>query len=1441
MSASGGYGTVEQPDSSLLFDDDIREIELDYSRAEASSFCSNYIRTSKYTWYSFLPLTLMEQFRRAANAYFLFVSILMAIGEYTTLFDTPSTPWSTLLTLTSVVFVSMVRSGLEDNKRGEADKQINNKLSRRLLRSDESGNILAFPNYENPSEGIRPSIVEEISGRVIMEEVRWKNIRVGDILYLRSGDQIPADVILVSSSEIEGNAYVETSNIDGEINLKLKNSVATKENSVGSVWNKPLDLCNAKFNLFCEKPHTDITSFQGVMTHNGRDISVDSSSFLLRGSTIRNVKWALGVVVYTGVETKSAMNSRDIPFKVSSLESRMNQIIKYIIVVQVCISIGSLLAYLVYKYSTLSTLGYLCYNAQGQPYFNKIYAASCAQVEDGYSDISNAISFFILFCGMLPIAMYVLIEMCSFFQAFFLENDKHMYDESTDMPAIVRSSNLNGDLGMVDYIFSDKTGTLTENIMIFKRCSVEGRIYGMELSDNASFKQPFHVADSKQALEMDILSDRVRASHKAGTTFDNKESLFVLMMAVCHTIVKNEGGDLQSESPDEEALCNSARNLGFEFIGREGGSITVSDSSGTEHTFSLVATIPFDSSRKRMSVVLKHPNGKIFIYCKGADDVIFDRLETNSDQQEQEGRNNLSSHLTLFASEGLRTLVLSRRELSVEEYSLFSDRWMKARASLTNRKELVAQAAALIENDLQVMGATAIEDKLQYGVPETLEDLNEAGIKVWVLTGDKAETALNIGCSSHLLRTEMVLIKLVECVELSSLAHIRSRLIAFNKALLNLAGKKSAESQVVSGLSRPVRDTIRIEGAFFTDNDFDEEHGHGISSSDLSLSDVEDHTLLDTVGQDRIDEEEEGLISGRSVMSALEGNPLIEKFPAAPELIDITTDHLAMIVDGTVLLKIFSDSECKRQFLLLAKVCRSVIGCRLSPDLKRSVVRLVKNDTDLETGLKPVTLAIGDGANDVPMLQEAKVGVGISGREGRQAVNNSDYAIGQFRFLRRLLFVHGRTNYVKSCKVILFSLYKSFVMVMILVYYCWFSAFTPQQLFDGMLLSSYNITLTLPVFAFGTFDIDIKPETLLKYKVFYMTGRLKLGMCRERLLANLLEGLIDSILLFLIPYFCYNHDLWGSSARNFGFDSFGPTLYLSFWFVMVLRTIRLTCTWTYITHACFWFSFFLFALFLNTYSYMISLSYDFYGTNVAVFGSNIALSVVIASVSACYFVIVLVGQLRYEYKPSLVDVAQDVDKTRMKYDEFQKEQENENEALLRSAGADNQTSSRKHFVLDWEGIKSIFSRTKPDSNLSSITGVPGVSDRSETLAAGAGYNFAHAAEDGRSSAISSSLMFPRNESQDRAGVDTYEGQNDSLGLFHGQGTVTYTDGGTYSGNFVRGSRDGSGQMVYPNGDTYQGSWINDQRQGKGILRDKSGRKIFKGQWAEDEQTSKLLS
>uniref|UniRef100_A0A8C1U9B0 Phospholipid-transporting ATPase n=1 Tax=Cyprinus carpio TaxID=7962 RepID=A0A8C1U9B0_CYPCA len=899
--------------TSLADQEDSRLIFI--NQPQFTKFCSNRVSTAKYNVLTFLPRFLYSQFRRAANSFFLFIALLQQIPDVS-----PTGRWTTLVPLLFILVVAAVKEVIED-----------------LVR--------AF-NYTR-------------------EVVRAAN-----------GDHLPADLIILSSSEPQGMCYIETSNLDGETNLKIRQGLQITADI------KDIDsLMRLSGRMECESPNRHLYEFVGNIRLDGHStVPLGPDQILLRGAQLRNTQWIHGIVVYTGHDTKLMQNSTFPPLKLSNVERITNFQILMLFGCLLAISLVCSIGQTIWKYQYGNDAWYMDLNYGGAANFGL-----------------NFLTFIILFNNLIPISLLVTLEVIKFVQAFFINWDTDMLYEVSNTPAMARTSNLNEELGQVKYIFSDKTGTLTCNVMQFKKCTIAGVAYGhsSQSTEETGFNDP-------------SLLENLQSNHPTASVIQE----FMTMMAICHTAVPeciDNKITFQAASPDEGALVRAAQNLGFVFSGRTPDCVIV-ESHGKEEKYELLHVLEFTSTRKRMSVIMRTPSGKIRLYCKGADTVIYERLADSSKYKDI-----TLKHLEQFATEGLRTLCFAVVDISESSYQQWLEVHHRASTSLQNRALKMEESYELIEKNLQLLGATAIEDKLQDKVPETIETLMKADIKIWILTGDKQETAINIGHSCKLLTKNM-------------------GLLVINEDTLD--GTRETLSHHCSMLG----------DALHKENDF------------------------------------------------------------------------ALIIDGKTL-KYALTYGARQYFLDLALSCKAVICCRVSPLQKSEVVEMVKKQ------VKVITLAIGDGANDVGMIQTAHVGVGISGNEGLQAANSSDYSIAQFKYLKNLLLVHGAWNYNRVAKCILYCFYKNIVLYIIEIWFAFVNGFSGQILFERWCIGLYNVIFTaLPPLTLGIFERSCRKENMLKYPELYKTSQNAMGFNTKVFWAHCLNGLFHSVILFWFPLKAFQHD-----------------------------------------------------------------------------------------------------------------------------------------------------------------------------------------------------------------------------------------------------------------------------------------------------------------------------
>ncbi|SSD61224.1 related to Probable phospholipid-transporting ATPase DNF3 [Saccharomycodes ludwigii] len=1431
-------------------------------------YIDNVITSSRYTIYSFLPLQLYAQFSKLANIYFFIIAILQMIPGWST-----TGTFTTIIPICIFMGISMAREVWDDFRRHKLDKQENNKLTKILYKGNQfqerglishKNNILSKKarklfrhmdrnehallklNLKNstqsmPSMDIQKKEAQEqkqheknllshtnsnslsntadeftnlnlLRSRhdIHLHKTEWKNLRVGDFIYLNQDDWVPADILLIASDGEHSEVFVETMALDGETNLKTKFPHLELAKSMQTATG----LVNTAAKVTVEDPNNDLYNFEGNIelldnvTGTWNKYPINTDNVVYRGSVLRNTNNVIGMVIYTGEETKIRMNAIKNPrIKAPKLQTAINYIVIFMVLVVASMSLFSFLGEKVNKKKYIINNKY--------QYLLKDDAGSAPTV----------MGFIIMYNTLIPLSLYVTMEIIKIMQSKLMEWDIDMYYEPSDVSCESRTATILEELGQVSYVFSDKTGTLTDNLMIFRKFTVCGTSWvhdlesryiadvtededyklnkedshidnsassnnvssehlerttirksigraSIEYKSNSSIKytgrpsiaslicksrnktlqnqeankaehdtddiidvgnvnkvpgakklntgnlqeSTLEITDSHEDSQISPALESAKTNIQDAnknlltrnrdhtselkssvelimyiqknphTYFAQRAKFFILSLALCHTCVPkkirgseplekkmsaenanklasssdddNESIEYQAASPDELALIGAARDMGYVVINKNGNILSIRtypegfDSPSVVEDYEVLNVIEFNSVRKRMTVIvrLKKEPTRVLLICKGADNVILERLYNNAlalektqeinraaeerrkDEAEvfleqrrsleqrlgtrssksidfiasrpslslQAVRESLSRHnygrssnmhhrrsksnnrpisstfneasmssavfkkncdedehfnfeddaadhitsindflynvdrnkkeveavgvksrdslnkqitekyqqrhslsttsrnqpsgssngtiahsngsssaqysspslkktpietltaftnketgyneafinagddvgtiedyigdeallrdeeyviektlqaIDEFSTQGLRTLLYSYKWIKEEEYQLWAKRYHEAKISLVDRAKKMDTVGEEIESNLILLGATAIEDKLQDGVPEAIEKLRRAGIKMWMLTGDKRETAINIGYSCNLI-------------------HDYSTVVILSHDDENLLAKISAVSQEI----------------------------------------------------------ETGNVA-----------------------------HCAVVIDGSTLGIFETNSTMMGVFIDLCTKTDVVICCRASPSQKALMVSSIRN-----TNKKLVTLAIGDGANDIAMIQSADIGVGIAGKEGLQASRSSDYSIGQFRFLLKLLFVHGRYNYSRTSKFVLCTFFKETLFYMTQMIFQRYTMFSGTSLYESWSLSMFNTLFTsLPVLCIGMFEKDLKPQTLLAVPELYTFGRLSQGFNLFIFVQWMLLAAGSSVLITFMNIY-----LWGFTSQS---------------------------------------------------------------------------------------------------------------------------------------------------------------------------------------------------------------------------------------------------------------------------------------------------------------------
>lgn len=823
-----------------------------------------------------------------------------------------------------VLLVTIFREAIDDFRRYQRDREVNSQKYRRLV----------------------------LNGG--LELVPSSKLRVGDIIIVEKDERVPADLVLMRTSDKSGAVFVRTDQLDGETDWKLRLAVPATQ-KLGS----DAELLNCDASVYIEKPQRDIHSFIGTFSRQegAEEESLDLQNTLW-ANTVVAAGSATGIVVYTGSETRSVMNNSQPRSKMGLLDMEINGLTKVLF----CAVLG--LAFVM-----------MCLKGFGGPWYRYMFR------------------FVLLFSYIIPISLRVNLDMGKAFYSWQMQNDPEVKG------TVVRSTTIPEELGRISYLLTDKTGTLTQNEMVFKKIHLGTVAYGSD-----SFEL---VASTIQSLSANINNDH--SPTPSGSIFSTNVMRrpegwrvweAVKALALCHnvtpvyeekdseSVAKSVSVDLteptyQASSPDEIALVKWTEQVGLALVHRDLSTMTLQlngivkngdDASITTTTtdfsigslsqektmkFQILQIFPFTSESKRMGIIVQDTtNGEITFYLKGADMVMTTIVQYNDWLNEESGN---------MAREGLRTLVVAKKTLTIEQYNDFESKYNAARLSITDRIQRVATVIESLEREMELLCLTGVEDRLQDQVRPTLEVIRNAGVRIWMLTGDKLETATCIAKSSHLVGRNQDL-HVLKSVQTRTDAHLE----------LNNFRRKQDCALVVSG-----------------------------------------------------------------------------------ESLEVCLQYY------------------QYEFMELATSCPAVVCCRCSPTQKAEVVRLIQKHTGKRT------CAVGDGGNDVSMIQQSDAGIGIEGREGKQASLAGDFSIPQFKFIAKLLLVHGRRSYKRSAQLSQFVIHRGLIISTMQAIFSAVFYLSSVSLYQGFLMVGYATIYTMfPVFSL-VLDQDINEKVALRFPELY--------------------------------------------------------------------------------------------------------------------------------------------------------------------------------------------------------------------------------------------------------------------------------------------------------------------------------------------------------------------
>nr|CCA14919.1 phospholipidtransporting ATPase putative [Albugo laibachii Nc14] len=1089
---------------------------------ENIDFCDNNITTAKYTKANFIPRFFLGRLSQTANFYFLLVGVGQIIPAIS---STSGLPYQWIV-LGIVISIDAVFAAIEDNVRHRADAKMNAKITR--VFDAQPGEPSSKSSVSSSHEENQTAIEDADSSNSTIScfsEVMWKDVCVGDVLKINNYEFVPADILLLAVSETNpeqpaGICFVETKSLDGETNLKIRQALGCTFSQLYD----PRSLGHLPGRVIYELPNHDVNNFSGrYEPRNGHTIPFDLKNVVLRGSIIRNTPYVYGVVLNTGSDTKIMQSGSEAPVKRSKIIATVNRGLGILITILLILCIlGSVYCSVwVSKNYDRATYLYLG-DLSGIAPFRNDFVGWLIYI--GY--------YWILIASFVPITLYVTIAIVKSYQTLFLNRDLAMYDELTDTPALVRNADLNDDLGQVTHIFSDKTGTLTANVMDFRKMSINGISYGYGSTEIGREAQRRLGKDLSQS---DLLADQLphdkhvdnvhfvdptsEFAHARDTDTNADQSAkikqFLVHLAVCHSVVLEQARPAAKSNSivvpkkhrrTHSAVGESRRGKVCSRKQRNNPPRKGSSQQPRSKTLSLVASeqVLTGSSSNAMSILCE-PASKFS--ASSPDELALVSAAKYFGYQFVTRRNG-SLTIQVASSNG-------QEEMTFEILEMIEFSSARKRMSVivrTPAREILlltkgADAAIFPRLDTSKLDA--------YIVPTTINQLERyasEGLRTLVLAERKLDESMFLSWSE---KYKAALSDLNEMRRQTS--GESNKIDELEDALeqnLQLLGATAIEDRLQDHVARSIGDLAHAGLKIWMLTGDKEETAINIGFACQLLRNDMERLIINT----------EAYPTSGSLYDFLYETAKTARLASSTksnlkEITGNTSMEQAIVIDGKSLTMVFAHNEISNLFLDVSQFCCAVICCRVSPKQKAQVVRLFKSNV---RGCR--TLAIGDGANDVGMIQEAHIGVGISGHEGMQAVNASDFAIAQFRFLKRLLLVHGHWNYRRMAKLCLYCVYKNIILYCTCFVLATLSGGSGTLYFNNMWLNGYNLLWSsLPIAVVAVFEQESPAYIAENFPSLYYVSaqgdQFNLAVFTQWILEALYEGTVCA----LVPAFLIGH------------------------------------------------------------------------------------------------------------------------------------------------------------------------------------------------------------------------------------------------------------------------------------------------------------------------------
>ncbi|OMJ90724.1 hypothetical protein SteCoe_6900 [Stentor coeruleus] len=891
-----------------------------------------------------------------------------------------------------------------------------------------------------------------------------KDIKVGDIILIYNNESPPADIMILASSNADHECYVETSTYMGESSLKIKHAVKETQLILDAleIDEATSRLKNLHEDLHVSLPNANYKAFKGKLklrvSPKSTNINVDN--VIYRGTKINNTPWLFGVALYTGNECKAWINTNCHKSKNSKLVNTVEK-------------------WMLWLYSVI--IGVCVINTT-------VFSLNYEKMDYSWRDI--LVSNIILFAHIMPISLVLSIEFIRIFMAVIFRPGSMI---------AVNSANLFSNLGMVEYIVADKTGTITENNLQIIFCVVvdkvywncENDVYDQNQDNDKTAKKTLTLQVSEKFDDVSSLTDI--ANNIISYPDDKILMNYLICMAICNLAFPEES-DYVALTVDDKELARTAAKLGVKLLCRDTDACLLSILN-KEVIFDVLGFQQFSSAKKKSRIVVRNRStGKIFMYVKGSRESLMDLYSVDHTEDE--------------VLESYRTIYMGYKEMTELEGKSFLQEYMTAKQSPVNKEGRVEIVFENYEKKLIYLGVVGLEDSVSEETQKTVRLLKRAGIKFWLTSGDSEESTLSSALAADMyLSTDPIY----------SLSELTSELDFLNVI----------QDYIQKGIYEA--DDESLNNFSFGENYYAEEK--------VDLLEKENSGTERWTGRHRPTELFKKIITFKGSPDASKGygrsksrlvssarhatiNPFISKLTFRPKKkTRLRNNYIpnkinyVLSIDSSGLEYGCSSKQHSKYFISLIFAAKFVCFHSLYPDHKRRVVQLLKNNFSFN----PLVLAIGDGISDIGMIQEADIGIGIDGKEGSDAAISSDIAIKHFSQLKKLLLIHGHSQYIQLSKMVLLSFYAMIILEVILFIYNILGVFTSFSIIPKELVAIYRLIVsTIPIAGMCILDCDTTSTEVTPQA--YKVGIFNTILTVRHLVVFIVMGIIQAVVIFVFTY-----------------------------------------------------------------------------------------------------------------------------------------------------------------------------------------------------------------------------------------------------------------------------------------------------------------------------------